>query len=83
MFTYGIAWGINQGILDKKEYLPVLLKAWNGMVENSVHSNGFLGYSQSTGSSPTGGTAYDSVPDYEDFGVGCFLLAGSEIYKLK
>jgi hypothetical protein len=26
---------------------------------------------------------YDSVPNFEDFGLGCFLLAGSEVYKLK
>jgi hypothetical protein len=24
-----------------------------------------------------------NVPDFEDFGLGCFLLAGSEVYKLK
>jgi|GEM_PF-2077814 len=26
---------------------------------------------------------YDSVPDFEDYGLGCFLLAGVEVYKLK
>lgn len=26
---------------------------------------------------------YTSIPDFEDYGVGCFLLAGSEIYKLQ
>ncbi len=25
---------------------------------------------------------YDNVPNFEDFGLGCFLLAGSEVYKL-
>jgi unsaturated rhamnogalacturonyl hydrolase len=25
----------------------------------------------------------DKIPDFEDFGLGCFLLAGSEVYKLK
>jgi len=25
---------------------------------------------------------YTSVPDFEDYGAGCFLLAGSEVYKL-
>ncbi len=33
LFTYGMAWGINNGIIDKKTYLPVLLKAWNAMVK--------------------------------------------------
>jgi unsaturated rhamnogalacturonyl hydrolase len=27
--------------------------------------------------------SYDREPDFEDFGLGCFLLAGTEIYKLK
>ena len=26
---------------------------------------------------------YDIVPNFEDFGLGCFLLAGSEMYKLE
>ena len=25
---------------------------------------------------------YDKVPDFEDFGVGCFLLGATEYYKL-
>ncbi|MCD7899737.1 MAG: glycoside hydrolase family 88 protein [Bacteroides sp.] len=85
LFVYGMAWGIRQGILDRKEYLPVIVKAWNAMVKDAVHSNGFLGYVQGTGKEPKDGqpVTYTSVPDFEDYGVGCFLLAGSEMYKLK
>ena len=72
-------------LLDRKEYLPVLLKAWNAMVKDAVHPNGFLGYVQGTGKEPKDGqpVTYKSVPDFEDYGVGCFLLAGTEVYKLK
>ncbi len=28
LFCYGMAWGINHGILSKKKYLPVVEKAW-------------------------------------------------------
>ena len=68
----------------EKEYLPVLLKAWNAMVKDAVHPNGFLGLVQGTGKEPKDSqpVTYDKVPDFEDFGVGCFLLAGSEVYKL-
>lgn len=84
LFVYGLAWGINRGLLDKSKYLPVVEKAWNAMVKDAVHPNGFLGYVQGTGKEPKDGqpVTYDSVPDFEDFGTGCFLLAGSEVYKL-
>ena len=85
LFVYGIAWGINNGELNKKKYLPGVMKAWNGLVTESVHPNGFLGYVQGTGKEPKDSqpVGYDNVPNFEDFGLGCFLLAGTEVYKLK
>lgn len=85
LFVYGMAWGVRKGILDREEYLPVLLKAWNAMVKEAVHPNGFLGYVQGTGKEPKDSqpVTYDKVIDFEDFGAGCFLLAGSEVYKLQ
>ena len=84
LFVYGMAWGVRNGLLERDEYLPVLLKAWNAMVKDCVHPNGFLGYVQGTGKEPKDSqpVAYDTVPDFQDFGVGCFLLAGTEVYKL-
>jgi len=84
LFVYGMAWGVNNGILPREKYLPVLLKAWNGMASNSLHESGFLGFVQSTGKEPKDGqpVTYDKQPNFEDFGLGCFLLAGSEVYKL-
>jgi rhamnogalacturonyl hydrolase YesR len=83
-FTYGFAWGVRKGILDKKRYQPSLAKAWNAMVKDAVHKNGFLGYVQGTGKEPKDGqpVTYTSTPDFEDYGLGCFLLAGTEVYKL-
>ncbi|HEX8461859.1 MAG TPA: glycoside hydrolase family 88 protein [Segetibacter sp.] len=85
LFTYGFAWGINNGILEKKIYKPLIAKAWNAMVKESVHSNGFLGWVQGTGKEPKDGqpVSYTSKPDFEDYGLGCFLLAGSEVYLIK
>lgn len=85
LFIYGFAWGINNKILDKKTYLPAIVKAWNEMSTNAVHKDGFLGFVQGTGKEPKDSqpVGYDKVPDFEDFGLGCFLLAGSEVYKLK
>lgn len=84
LFVYGMAWGIRQGLLNKEEYLPLVEKAWHALVKDAVHANGFLGYVQGTGKEPKDGqpVTYTSVPDFEDYGVGCFLLAATEIYKL-
>lgn len=85
LFIYGMAWGINNGIVDKATYLPVILKAWNAMVKECVHPDGKLGFVQGTGKEPKDGqpVGYDKTPDFEDYGLGCFLLAGTELYKMK
>jgi unsaturated rhamnogalacturonyl hydrolase len=85
LFVYGITWGINNGTLSRKKYLPVVQKAWSALVKDCVHPDGFLGYVQGTGKQPSDSqpVGYDTVPNFEDFGLGCFLLAGSEIYKLR
>lgn len=85
LFAYGMAWGVNHGMLSKKKYEPVILKAWNAMVNDAVHPNGFLGHVQGTGKQPSDSqpTSYDRVPNFEDYGLGCFLLAGSEVYRLQ
>ncbi|SFD88311.1 glycoside hydrolase family 88/105 protein [Spirosoma endophyticum] len=85
LFIYGMAWGVNHGLLDGKTYRPIITKAWNAMATDSVHPNGFLGYVQGTGKEPKDGqpVTYDSKPDFEDYGLGCFLLAGTELYKMK
>jgi unsaturated rhamnogalacturonyl hydrolase len=85
LFVYGMAWGINNGVLDAKTYRPVLLKAWNAMVKDAVHPDGMLGFVQGTGKEPKDSqpVSYTNIPDFEDYGLGCFLLAGSEVYQLK
>lgn len=84
LFTYGIAWGIREGYLDKRIYLPVVARAWNAMVSGSLHVDGMLGFVQGTAERPEDGQplGYDKRPNVEDFGLGCFLLAGSEVYQI-
>lgn len=77
-FCYAIAWGINRGLLDRKTYLPVARKAWQGLV-GRVHPDGKLGNVQAIGASPAKLTSDDN----QEYGSGAFLLAGSEMYKLK
>jgi unsaturated rhamnogalacturonyl hydrolase len=76
-YCYGLAWGVNRGILDEKTYLPAIVKAWNGLV-GCVNPDGKLGYVQPIGADPK-----KVSPDQtEVYGVGAFLYAGSEVYKL-
>lgn len=84
LFVYGMAWGVRNGILDNSVYEPALYRGWNAMTSEAVHPSGFLGYLQGTGKEPKDGqpVQFSSVPDFEDYGLGCFLLAGSEVFKL-
>ena len=83
LFLYGMAWGIQQGLLKENTYRPACDKAWQALV-SCVHSDGFLGWNQGTGKDPSAGqpVTFTSVPDFEDYGTGCFLLGVSEYYKL-
>lgn len=80
-FTYGIAWGINNGYLDSTTYYPVVAAAWEGLTQTAVHEDGYLGFVQGVGSNPSSSqpVTYETTTD---FGVGAFLLAGSEVVKL-
>jgi rhamnogalacturonyl hydrolase YesR len=84
LFAYAMAWGIRHGVLPRDEYLPVVSRAWNGLATEAEHADGFLGYVQGTGSKPADSqpVGYDRKPNFDDFGVGCFLLAGSEACRL-
>lgn len=76
---YALAWGINQKILNKKTFLPAVQKAWEGL-NTLVHKDGKLGWVQPIGGDPRRNFNIDS---WESYGAGAFLLAGSEISKLK
>lgn len=83
LFLYGMSWGIRNGLLDATTYRPVCEKAWKAL-EQCVHANGFLAWNQGTGKDPSAGQplSYSKVPDFEDYGTGCWLLGAMEYYKL-
>lgn len=83
LFLYGMSWGIQNGLLSADEYLPVCNNAWTALA-SCVHDNGFLGYNQGTGADPSTGqpVTFTSVPDFEDYGTGCWLLGAVEYYHL-
>ena len=84
LFIYGMAWGVRHGILPEKPYLKVIAKTWKAMVKKCVDKDGRLGFVQGTGKEPKDSqpVTFTSEPDFDDFGIGCFLLAASEVYQL-
>jgi len=80
-FTYALAYGINVGILEAATYRPVVEKAWNGMVNDAVQASGLLGYIQGPGHAPESNQPVNANST-RDFGVGAFLLAGTEVVKM-
>ncbi|MEJ7739829.1 MAG: glycoside hydrolase family 88 protein [Chitinophagaceae bacterium] len=76
-FTFAIAWGINNGHLDRNKFLPVVRQAWQGLV-NSVEPGGKLGWVQQIGDRPNNVSADDN----QEYGSGALLMAGTEMLKL-
>lgn len=77
-YTFGLAWGVNNGLLDKATYTPAIHKAWNALVA-CQKENGMVGWVQDIGADPQPASA-DS---WQNYGTGAFLLAGSEVIKLQ
>ena len=77
LFTYGLAWGVNQGLLDRATYEPAVRKAWPALVA-CVNDEGRLTHVQPEGKAPVKFSADATSP----YGGGVFLLAGSEVYRM-
>jgi unsaturated rhamnogalacturonyl hydrolase len=76
-FVFGFAWGVNNGYLDRETYLPAIEKGWKSMV-TSVWPDGKVGFIQPIGADPKSVTREMT----EVYGVGGFLMAGTEITRL-
>jgi rhamnogalacturonyl hydrolase YesR len=76
-FVYGLAWGINNHYLDAVTYLPVVKRGWQYMT-TAVSDKGMVGWIQPIGYDPRHVTSEMT----EVYGVGAFLLAGSEIFRM-
>ena len=84
LFVYGMAWGVRNELLNPDIYRPIVIDTWNAMVKQCLRKDGFLHYVQGTGKEPKDSqpVGRNREPDFDDFGLGCFLLAGSEVYQL-
>ncbi|GAB3454056.1 hypothetical protein GCM10027321_04910 [Massilia terrae] len=77
LYTYALAWGVNQGLLPRERYEPAVKRAWQALAA-SVKADGKLIHVQPIGADPR---SFD--PESTDiFAVGSLLMAGSEMYRM-
>jgi rhamnogalacturonyl hydrolase YesR len=76
-YTFGLAWGVKAGLLDRARYEPGVRKGWAALVR-SIQPDGRLGWVQQVSDKP------ESVEpqDTQYYGVGAFLLAATAIDAL-
>ncbi len=77
-FVYGLAWGVNRGVLDAREYRPAIYKGWAALAR-AVNEEGRLGWVQQVSDRPE----QVNEADTQFYGVGAFLLAASEVAVLR
>ena len=75
--VYALAYGVNERLRDKATFMPIIRKGWTALAD-AVELDGKLGYVQPIGADPRKVTR-DMT---EVYGVGAFLLAGCQIYKM-
>ena len=76
-FTFGLAWGVNNGLLDGPTTRPSVERGWRGLIW-AQQPDGRIGWVQQIGYDPRSVSADDTM----EYGTGAFLLAGSEILNL-
>ncbi|MBN1902127.1 glycoside hydrolase family 88 protein [Candidatus Sumerlaeota bacterium] len=76
-FCFAMAWGVNNNLLEREKFLPVVKKAWTGL-NRCAHPNGRLGWVQFVAGAP-GPVSPHTMREYAP---GAFLLSGGEMLKL-
>ena len=73
-FVYGLAYGLNHGLLKGPKYETAVTKGWAALA-GAVQADGKLGWVQQIGYAPD----HVEAGDTQLYGVGAFLLAASEV----
>jgi rhamnogalacturonyl hydrolase YesR len=76
-FCYGMAWGINNGILDRAKFEPVVMKAWAGL-NLKIRPDGLIGSVQAVSDRPLSTDPNATQP----YAVGGYLLSGCEVLRM-
>lgn len=80
-FTFGFAWGVKAGLLDRGTYLPVVARGWQALADTALQPDGTVGYVQPTASGPADGPPVTRTST-QDFGVGAFSMAAAAVADL-
>lgn len=78
LLCFALAWGVNQGLLDREQFGPVVEAAWVALYRN-VDLSGRLGWVQKPGAGPGGA----SSRDWDVYGSGALLLAAEQVLRLR
>jgi rhamnogalacturonyl hydrolase YesR len=73
-FTYGLAWGVNTGVLKGRQYPEAVAKGWAAL-ERAVTPEGKLTWVQQVGYAPE----QVEPGDTQLYGAGALLLAATEV----
>ncbi|WBY09257.1 glycoside hydrolase family 88 protein [Sphingomonas sp. 7/4-4] len=76
-YTYGLAWGIQAGLLSRREYEPAVRRGWSAL-NRAIQPDGRLGFVQQVSDRPEKVEASDT----QYYGVGAFLLAATQVAAL-
>lgn len=77
LFTYALAYGINNGYLEREKYMPVVEKGWRALV-SAVDTEGKVGWVQPVGQDPKRVEKKSNLT----YGTGAFLMAAAEVSRL-
>jgi beta-galactosidase len=77
LFLFGMAWGVDQGILDRETYLTAIERGWKGLLTR-IQPDGEVDYVQPVAPGPTSFNPDSSLP----YGTGAVLKAGAAILRL-
>ncbi|MDR2413720.1 MAG: DUF2264 domain-containing protein [Odoribacteraceae bacterium] len=78
-FAYGLLWGINNDLLERELYAPVVEKAWSYLTSIALQPDGRVGFVQPIGERADQHNVEPTTT--ADFGVGAFLLAAAEMTR--
>lgn len=78
-FVFGLAWGVNNGLLARGVYERAIARGWNALTGTALHGDGTLGWSQNVGKDPWSVWTYDTE---NNFSAGAFIQAGIEIAQM-
>lgn len=77
-FTFAMAWGVNEGILERSKFEPVVNRAFAALCRN-IDPSGRVMWVQPVGADPRSVKSADT----DSYGVGGFLMAACQMERLR